>query len=1689
MKTSLASTAASLTAASAPVSIKADRPQQLQSVTVYFRGRKMVLMQRPQRRLSLLLCHMLRRSMLNLFGTLSRKLPGATKRILSAGALCAMALASATTAYATTTMTPPPANTLPGGYSLQSGNVTDPKVVGNQMTLDIGSNKAIINWNSFSIGSGAGVDFNFLHATSSSSVLNRVTGNDPSQIMGSLTSNGKVFLINAAGILVGAGGKVDVAGFTASTLNISNRNFKSGKLSFHNHQHPAGGDVVIEKDGSIKTGEGGSVYLIGANVDNGGVITSPHGEVLLAAGKSVELVDTGTPGVKINVKGKEGKITNLGQIMAATGTIGFGAALIDNRGMINASSVDKAGGRIFLRASKDLTTSETSTINADGTTGGNVVLYADNSANIDGDVSAVGNVDGKGGKGGYVDTSGKMSLSVMYAPRVGQGGEWYIDPYNVIIVGDSSQYPSDSQMDNGVADDHHGVITANGTSSTIHVGTITTQLNGGTNVTISTGTAGDGGGEAGNITLNGDANIVKTAGGAATLKLDAIGGITISSGASIEDNAGAGGLGLILHAGLGIQNGGTITMGSGNMLADGASFTNSGMLTLGSGTTTLNAGLNATTGVATGAITNTDSGTIAMGSGAVQANGASFTNTGTVKLAGNTLTSISDIDNNSNGTISGTGTISLDTDPQNKHTLFNNAGFAGFGGVIIGADEHTTGTLTVNGNYTQGSTGILQVKVGRGSDGTGTLEADKLAVTGNVNLAGTLKVNGQLQSDNTTYFDGAVVGDKISILSYTGSRTGYFAAQTGNISSMFVNYVLLGANNIGVGYGTPGSNYFSGAVSSDWGDAHNWSGQSVPVTSASVYIDVGSSYSVMHSSAVNDAIQALDIASGSLNITNGGLDVANTASVGGILNVSGGTFSASDLTAATGGTINISGGAVNVDHTTSVGGALNVSGGALTTQGLGVSLGKTMHVSGGTAEVTGTTSVSGTLNVDGTGTLNLDDTLNLPGTLSIGGSATATLAQVTLSSGGAISINGSANATLGPVAFSQGGMISIGGSSTVSLDSLTAQGGDAALSIGDTANVTLMSSCFSSNVSSLTMSGGTFNNANTDFMTGDLSMSGGEIVSAQDTAFTVRNNFSQTGGSITINGNGSFAQSNGDLVLGNIGGNGNLDLTAVQGAIMQRAGTALKANSVNAEATSGITLTNAGNNVTSSFSARNEGGDITSGNISFTNSGTGALALGELSNSSETGDITISTNGTLSTSGDYSITAGGGTVSLTSKGHMSLENYGGINATNINLTTNAGGGDDENYIDVRTVLNASNQVTLDSAGSIYDNIEGNAGIIASSVVATARNGSIFMRNGFVNSIGSFTGSATKGTSNDDGSVSVNNTGEMTVGNVTASGDISLSTMAAGESEFVQSEGGKADMTLTGRLSTTGGNVTLYSDGAIFQTTSTGNGIVANSLDVTATNGISLGAGNNAVSAFTADNSGDSASGDIVFKNTSTGTTTHMLTTGDLTNSAGNISVENTGRMDVNGAVNAPNGSVSLVTHSPLNVNGTVNANGNINFAAGDVNHAAVGDGITISAAVTSATGTVGFSSLNVSLNALVNGPGGINIQAHTVNVTVPPLQQPHIDVTPGVPDPVVVSPTPPIVVNTTTVDQNVASTTNNVNNTVTDQTTPVTTTQTNTLNNTSNQTAGGGDGEFGGSKDDGKGGKGEKSNKPAPICT
>lgn len=442
---------------------------------------------------------------------------------------------------------------------------TDPSVIGGAATFSqvgnvltvTNSNKAIIDWVKFNIA--AGETTRFLQPSASSSVLNRVLTNNPSSIYGNLSSNGQVWLVNTAGILVGPGGVIDTAGFVASTLNVRAEDFLAGRLNFQ--ATPGAGNVVNQ--GAITSPTGGSVYLVGTNVSNEGIITTPQGETILAAGQTVSLIDTATPGVKVEITGAANNATNLGSIVAAAGRIGIAGAIVKNSGTLDASSVVSEGGRIFLRASQDtyvdgngrivatgtkggqvevlgnrVAVMDNASIDASGSSGGGtilvggdfqgknpdvqnaaitwfgpdatlkanannngdggkVIVWADNTTRAYGNIEARGGVNG--GNGGFVEVSGKRYLDfdarVDTTASKGQTGTLLLDPTDITIVATTGGVPS-----------WYGSIPAifenpssTNNSSTIGWDDITSQLDS-SNVIIQTYSAGSG---TGNISING----------------------------------------------------------------------------------------------------------------------------------------------------------------------------------------------------------------------------------------------------------------------------------------------------------------------------------------------------------------------------------------------------------------------------------------------------------------------------------------------------------------------------------------------------------------------------------------------------------------------------------------------------------------------------------------------------------------------------------------------------------------------------------------------------------------------------------------------------------------------------------------------------------------------------------------------------------------------------------------------------------------------------------------------------------------------------------------------------------------------------------------------------------------------------------------------------------------------------------
>ncbi|MDH4190333.1 MAG: filamentous hemagglutinin N-terminal domain-containing protein, partial [Betaproteobacteria bacterium] len=296
---------------------------------------------------------------------------------------------------------------------------------------------AIINWQGFSIG--ASETTQFVQPSVTSAVLNRVTGPDGSQILGTLQSNGQVFLINPAGVFFGAGARVDVAGLVASTLNLSDQDFLAGKLNFS----AAANSGAVVNQGAIATPLGGSVLLIGTSIENSGVITAPGGNVVLAAGRSVLLGDTAAPNVLVQIQADGEQATNLGRIAASGGQIGIYGGLVRQAGVVsaNGAGVD-AGGNIVFQATRDVTLEAASVTTANGASGGSVRIEATGGTHL---VSGAVSATGSAGAGGSVMLLGQ-NVGLLDGAAVDASGA---TAGGTILVGGDYQGKNTSVMNAG----------------------------------------------------------------------------------------------------------------------------------------------------------------------------------------------------------------------------------------------------------------------------------------------------------------------------------------------------------------------------------------------------------------------------------------------------------------------------------------------------------------------------------------------------------------------------------------------------------------------------------------------------------------------------------------------------------------------------------------------------------------------------------------------------------------------------------------------------------------------------------------------------------------------------------------------------------------------------------------------------------------------------------------------------------------------------------------------------------------------------------------------------------------------------------------------------------------------------------------------------------------------------------------
>jgi filamentous hemagglutinin family protein len=289
-----------------------------------------------------------------------------------------------------------------GGVSGLSQSVTGNNAAApDSATVTITQNQqsAYLYWSSFNVGAQTTLNFRQsgnLGTPGTWIAFNKVMGSsDPSHIFGQINSPGQVYILNQNGVLFHAGSEVNVQSLVAATLPI-NKNLAgdaldhvaanglinnpgyqflfsalnltpsfAGRDAFTPNPTSANGSytasqigqVLVEPGASLTTSiatdnSGGKVILAGSSVINNGIISTPNGQAILAAGLQVGLMphaqtsqtaDPSLRGLDVYV----GAISDLiGGTVDASGTaVGT---------IVNNGSVHISGGEVAL-VGKDVT--------------------------------------------------------------------------------------------------------------------------------------------------------------------------------------------------------------------------------------------------------------------------------------------------------------------------------------------------------------------------------------------------------------------------------------------------------------------------------------------------------------------------------------------------------------------------------------------------------------------------------------------------------------------------------------------------------------------------------------------------------------------------------------------------------------------------------------------------------------------------------------------------------------------------------------------------------------------------------------------------------------------------------------------------------------------------------------------------------------------------------------------------------------------------------------------------------------------------------------------------------------------------------------------------------------------------------------------------------------------------------------
>ncbi|HVW75519.1 MAG TPA: filamentous hemagglutinin N-terminal domain-containing protein [Rhizomicrobium sp.] len=666
------------------------------------------------------------------------------------------------------------------------------------------SSKAIINWQSFSVGQSGAVQFN--QPNSSAITLNRVTGGGASIIDGAIRANGQVWLLNPNGLLFGNGAAINVGGLLATTSDIADQDFLAGRYNFSS----TGGKGGVTNAGAIKTGRSGSVVLSAPNVVNTGLIQADAGHVVLGGTDTftVDFQGDHLLSYAVGTNSTGGKVANSGTIAATGGKIlmtahaaaGVQDAVINNTGMVEATSVREENGEIILEADNG-TVANSGTLDASGKasgeTGGTVKVLGQQVAVADGakiDVTGDagggtaligGNLHGAGPEPDAQNTTvGKATINAS-AVTSGDGGRV------VVYSTGTTQVAATITAKGGAISGKGGIVETSGhtlgvaTSASVNTaarhGTPGDWLLDPNNLNIVTSGTGTANGETFATSTNDtiDPNTIVTALNSGNVTLQANNTITVSNAVSatstntLELDAGGS---ITLSAGLQVA-GGSLKLYAGDPGASSGSLAGAAITQGTSGTSIVATNLIVQNGTVGGTITLNDAGN-SFSNLTVTTNGgdASISNTGSISINSANLTTGGNFTLSAGGAITQIGAIvsnalniTTTNSPVTLVAAGNNFSLLSVSTSGGAASIATSGSVAIANPGVNTGTGDFTLSAGGAITQSWGITANNLSVTSTVGGATLADAGSFTNGDNGNVIAGTARFNTASDVSYTNA--------------------------------------------------------------------------------------------------------------------------------------------------------------------------------------------------------------------------------------------------------------------------------------------------------------------------------------------------------------------------------------------------------------------------------------------------------------------------------------------------------------------------------------------------------------------------------------------------------------------------------------------------------------------------------------------------------------------------------------------------------------------------------------------------------------------------------------------------------------------------------------------------------------------------------------------------------